>query len=286
MENIGAPVNTKSAKPTGRPPRWLDHLELPLVLFAAWLALISIPIHIGHIGLSWDGLNHHIYLGWVAEKNRFEQDYMAASLQAYQFPYLYWPAYKLAISGFDGRTAGVLLATMHLINVPPVWLMARTLMPEKTWFGLSLRFSAVALAFMSAVPLKILEATGNDLLAAAPFLWALAIGLAGTATTNPVRRRIGTLRALAVGLLGGVAIASKLSNGPLALLLPMVFLFYDSPPRDRISWAAICAASIVTGFALSYGYWGYQLWFHFGNPFFPFYDSYFEHLRAAAGWRR
>ena len=76
---------------------WLCRWGLPLILLAAWLVFISVPISLGGIGLSWDGLNHQMYLGWVADRPRFDKDYMAASMQSYQFPYLYWPLYKLAI---------------------------------------------------------------------------------------------------------------------------------------------------------------------------------------------
>jgi hypothetical protein len=40
---------------------------------------------------------------------------------------------------------------------------------------------------------------------------------------------------------------------------------------------------VVAGFSLAYGYWGWQLWSHFGNPIHPFYDNLFEPLRSALG---
>ena len=135
------------------------------VLLLGWLACISVPLTLGRIGLSWDALNHHIYLGWVADRARFDQDYMAASLQAYQFPYLYWPVYKLAMMGVSGVTAGIVLATLHIVIVPPVWMAARILMPQQTLFGLFLRVAAVVLAFMTALVMRAFETTGNDLLA-------------------------------------------------------------------------------------------------------------------------
>jgi hypothetical protein len=48
-----------------------------------------------------------------------------------------------------------------------------------------MRVAAVLLAFMSAVPLKMLESTGNDLLAAAPFLWAVALAFQAIAQPAP-----------------------------------------------------------------------------------------------------
>ena len=51
--------------------RW----ELPFVGVFAWIAFISIPLFLGEIGISWDALNHHIYLGWTAGRPRFDLDF-------------------------------------------------------------------------------------------------------------------------------------------------------------------------------------------------------------------
>ncbi len=265
---------------------WLGRWELILILSAMWLVFISIPLYLGRIGLGWDGLNHQIYLGWVADSPRFDKDYLAASVQSYQFPYLYWPVYKLAISGVSGVTAGVVLSSLHLITVPPVWMVAKALIPGRDLLAIALRAAAVALAFMSAVPLKTLEATGNDLRAAAPMLWAIAIAFKALAAEQSGRDFSSTRAAILSGLVGGVAVAAKLSNGPLVVMLPSLFLFVQGAPKERLKWAMLNGAAIAIGFTITYGYWGYQLWLQFGNPLFPFYDGYFEPVREMLGWQR
>ncbi len=285
MENVKEQIDMADhrTRPAGPGHRcW----ELTLVTLAMWLVFISIPLYLGRIGLSWDGLNHQIYLGWVADNSRFDKDYMAASLQSYQFPYLYWPVYKLAITGVSGVTAGVILSTLHLITVPPVWLVAKALIPGEDALSIALRAAAVALAFMSAVPLKTLEATGNDLLAAAPMLWAVAVAFKAMNRDNAKTTISVSKAAVLSGLLGGVAVACKLSNGPLVVLLPGLFLFCQGTTSERLKWTVINAAAVGLGFGVTYGFWGYQLWLQFGNPLFPFYDSYFEPLRTMVGWQR
>ena len=86
--------------------RW----EWFFIFLLATVVFVSIPLSLGEIGISWDALNHHIYLGWTAEHPRFDKDFVAAGYQAYQFPYLYWPVYKLAAGGWSGAAAGVVLA--------------------------------------------------------------------------------------------------------------------------------------------------------------------------------
>lgn len=286
MENVKVQMS-KSATLLGQTYfQRLARCELPIILVAMWLIFVSIPLYLGSIGLGWDAMNHQIYLGWVADKARFDKDYMAASLQAYQFPYLYWPVYKLAISGASGLTAGIVLSTLHLIAVPPVWMIAKVLLPGKTPFDIMLRVAAVALAFMSAVPLKTLEATGNDLLAAAPMMWAVAIAFKAMAPDTAGQAVQITRGALLSGLLGGLAVACKLSNGPLVILMPILFGFSHGKVLERLKWMLLNTLSIGIGFCFAYGYWGYQLWLQFGNPLYPFCDGYFEPVRTMLGWHR
>ena len=260
--------------------RW----ELPLVCLLAWAAFISIPISHGEIGLSWDALNHHIYLGWTAEKPRFDRDFVAAGYQSYQFPYLYWPVYRLAMTGWSGVSAGIVLATLHLVAVPPVWMLARTCMPGATFFDAAMRIVAVVLAFSTAVVLSQFDSSSNDLMAAAPLVWALALGM------EPLRKdRAAWLTPARViilsGLFAGVSVAFKLSNGPLAILMPIVWFFAVSTWQARLRNVMAGSAATIVGFTVTYGYWGSLLWTHFGNPIYPFYDHFFAPLRSLTGWQ-
>ncbi len=280
-------ITINASSPVRSAPLWLQRWELTIVLFVMWLVFISIPLYLGEIGLSWDAMNHQIYLGWVANGSRFDKDYMAASLQSYQFPYLYWPAYKLAISGASGMTAGLVLATLHLIAVPPVWMVAKAVIPGTGVQCAAFRGAAVILAFMSAVPLQMLTVTGNDLLAAAPMLWAIAIVFKAMTDEHAESKPSFFRVALISGLLGGLAVACKLSNGPLVILLPWLFLFFQGTSLlKRIQWMVINTIAVGLGFTITYGYWGYQLWLQFGNPLYPFYDGYFEPLRKMLEWQQ
>lgn len=263
-------------------PSTLWRWELAVVTIALWLALISIPLALGEIGINWDALNHHIYLGWSADKSRLDQDFLAASSQSYQFPYLYWPAYKLSASGFSGASAGVVLASLNALAAPPIWMIARTCIPGENWFEALMRVLAVLLGFMSSLVLSLLDTTSNDILASIPLLWALAIAL--HATTNVSPSKLSTRHGVILsGFLAGVAVACKLSNGPLAILFPFIWMLTGGPFKQRL-WTVVAGCSaILAGFILTYGPWGWQLWQHFGNPVYPFFDWVFEPLRSAIG---
>jgi hypothetical protein len=111
------------------------------------------------------------------------------------------------------------------------------------------------------------------------------VGLPGIAQPAPVNDSRITRTALIAGLLAGLAVTFKLSHGPLAVLLPLLFVFCEWPDgRARAKWVVLCALAVFVGFIITYGYWGYQLWLQFGNPIYPFYDGgYFDLLRNWTG---
>jgi hypothetical protein len=265
-------------------PAALLRWEGVLVCLVAWACFLAIPLSLGELGLSWDALNHQIYLGWTAEQNRFDLDFLGAGYQSFTSPYLYWPVYKMAASGWSGMAAGAVLASLHVIVVWPVWKLACACLPGGAVFDLAMRALAMALAFLSAVVLSAFGCSMNDLLAAAPLVWAVALAIdpATQAAALPpavVRRDV-----LLSGLCAGLAVALKLSNGPLALCLPGLWLLCGRDLRSRLGAALLGSAGTVAGFMLGYGAWGWQLWRHFGNPVFPFYDPWFAPLRALVGW--
>lgn len=236
--------------------------------------------------MSWDTQNHHIYLGWVAAQARFEQDYFAASTQSYQFPYLYWPVYQMAKWRLLGWQAGVVWALMHSLVAIPLWVMAKALIPVPGKEAAMYRVAAVVLGVFNILVLRAPETPANDVLAAIPYVWAVAIGLWGIRDED-ARRVVGGSLGLAacVGGLGGLSVALKLSNGMLVLILPLLCMAFNGRMLQRMGAVFICALSVALVFGVVYGWWGWQLWVHFGNPVFPFYDSVFEPLRTWFNWQ-
>lgn len=264
--------------------RFLKQRELWVVWALAALALACVPVSRGEAGLIWDALNHHIYLGWIAGHPRFDRDFLAAGWQSYQYPYLYWPAYELAVGGASGVTAGVVFALLQSLAVPPLWLVARRVCPGERAEDIALRLLAVALALAGGVTLSLVDTTSNDVLAGIPLVWAIALGLLADNEAAAPRRRWWFV-ALS-GLCAGMSVAFKLSNGPLALVLP---LLWAAPPSDvRPAAARVVTGGVATvvGFLVFYGPWGWTMWHQFGNPIYPFADGWFDPLRSALGWTR
>lgn len=256
------------------------------ISFLIVLALfVSIPLKNGGIGLSWDSLNHHIYLGWVASEARFDRDYFAAGSQSYQFPYLYWPIYQMTQWRWPGWLAGVVWASLHALVSFPLWHCARTFISEGGVDAAVYRVAAVVLGVGGILVLRAAETTGNDLLAAYPLIWACALSWRQAAMGHEASGKRAVLKAaVLIGLLGGLSAALKLSNAILAPLLLLLFFMWPQPWRARLSGAAVCMCSMTLGFLVAYGWWGWQLWKYFGNPLFPFGDFLFSSIRNALGW--
>lgn len=267
------------AESIGSPQRLIRRLELPLVVMFAWLCFIAIPLLQGQIGLSWDALNHHFYLGWVAHESRFDKDFWAAASQSYQFPYLYWPVYMLGKWGFSGSAAGVALASLQTLAVPPVWMLAKACMPGEEGFDAFMRVAGVALAFMTGMVLSLFDSTQNDLIAAIPLMWAMALTVRAIKTDSTEPSSLQNNMAWAVGISGaltGMAVAFKLSNGPLALLMPILWLATANGWLHRAKLVLLGCLTTVVAYLSLYGHWGWQLLVHYGNPIYPMYFSIFE----------
>lgn len=258
--------------------------ELWIVWALGALGLAAIPLVRGEASLIWDALNHHIYLGWIAEHPRFDRDLLAANWQSYQYPYLYWPGYKLALAGASGVTAGMVFALLQSLAVPPLWLVARSLCPGERAEDVALRWLGVALALVGGVTLSLVDSTSNDVLAGVPLVWAIALGLmANDATTAPARQW--RLVALS-GLCAGLSVAFKLSNGPLALALPLLWANLPGAAGTAIKRILLGGVATVLAFLLAYAPWGWVMWQQFGNPLYPSFDAQFEPLRAWLAWSR
>jgi hypothetical protein len=260
----------------------LRRSEIWISWLFAWIALAAVPVLRGESSIIWDTLNHHIYLGWIAFHPRFDRDFLAAGWQAFEYPYLYWPAYKLAASGASGVAAGVVFAFLQSLAVPPVWLISRSVCPGERAEDVALRFLGVALALAGGLTLSLVDTSSNDVLAGVPLLWAIALGLIANDELIPDARR-STLIAFS-GLCAGISVAFKLSNGPLALVLPLLWIWSPGPWRPTVLRALMGCMLTVTGCLAAYAPWGWTMWHQFGNPVYPFADGSFDAVRAWVHW--
>jgi len=247
----------KSDKPTSN----LVEVALFSGIFATIAALLAGQN--GYFGLSWDALNHHIYLGLIAQTPRWHLDSVAAGSQSYQYPFLYWPIYKLSTTGLDGGTVAVIWASFQAACIlPPVWLACFHLLPrdQGVWRSRLYRFLGCNFAMLNIPVLAALGTSANDLLAAVPLLWAIGLAMGRPQLLIAVG---------AAAALFGVAVAFKFSNALFAPLLACL-LVERIPLRPLVLRTFVALGASVTAFAIAYAPWGYQLALEAGHPFHPY----------------
>lgn len=256
----------RTRRPAGVGRRLMVEGMLVTVLLACVAAFLVYER--GYFSWSFDAINHHIYLGYIAEHPRWHLDVTAAGSQSYQYPYLYWPVYRMSLLSGDGATIAALWAGLQAaLLATPLWLLCVRLLPS----GGSVvrtgaeRLGAVLLGFSSVPALAALGTTANDAIAAVPVLWAVALWAVPTPNAG---------RCVAAAALLGVGIAFKLSN---VVYLPLLLAFaWTSPWRAHVWRLVVAGSSMLAGFVVLYSPWGWQLWRHTGNPFHPYLQSVFQ----------
>src|SRR5690606_6335062 len=135
--------------------------------------------------------------------------------------------------------------------IVPLWLISRALIPGMGFLASVFRLIASLYGVFSILVLRAAETTGTDVLAAMPFVWGIAIAIGGIKYQgeNKELRESGYRSAL-TGVLGGVSVALKLSNGVLVFVLPLLCLFYCFNMRTRIWLATVCSLCILLSFSI------------------------------------
>ncbi len=219
---------------------------------------------------NWDSLSYHFYAGFSGVENRLGADYFAASSQAYLTPYSHVPFYLMVKNGFAPQLVVAMLALFHLLNLLIVYEIAILINKRQdgtvAWPAV---WVAVFLAFCNPVFFLELGNTFNEISTSVPVLagWYLLI----REFNAPRRSRI----ALA-GLLIGLAVALKLTNLFFSVTALPLLLLAPASWKARAQSVLVFAAAGLLGFLLGGGWWAWQLWDMFGNPFFPLFNQFFH----------
>ena len=218
----------------------------------------------------WDTLAYHLYAGFSALHDRFNQDYFAAGTQSYFNPYVYVPFYLLAVSGLSAVALSCVLA---VVQAGIFWLtyeLAIVVSPveSRTTRG-ALAICAVALAFCNPILINQLGTSYVDIITG-EFVLAAWLLLAGAISAPGLGRIVGA------GLLLGAVSALKLTNSVHAVAACMVLCFVPAGYRDRARYAAAFAIAGVISFAVVMFPWSLHLERHFGSPVFPLFNGLFR----------
>lgn len=232
---------------------------LAMGFLLAWVALTGRD-------LSWDVVNHHLYLPYSLLSGRYRVDLFGAGPQSYQNPVGYLPFYFLAQPGVPSWAAGLLLTLLHGLCIWPLYRLTLRLWgpgPEARWW----RALGLVLALFTPAFLLVVGTSSIDPISSLLVLTALAIVM---------RDHPGALELALAGACLGIAVAIKPVNAPFTIGIAAVFALRCLIGQLRWRHLALLIVSASTVALLLAGPWAYWLWSTFGNPIFPLFNDRFQ----------
>lgn len=231
---------------------------LGLGLLLAWVAMVGRD-------LSWDVINHHLYLPYSLLTGRYRTDLFAAGPQAYQNPVGYLLFYGLAQPAVPSWIAGLVLTLLHGLCVWPLYRLCSLLWgtgPDGRWW----RVLGLALALATPAFLLVVGTSSIDPISALLVLTALAL-----VTREVPGARVSTL----AGICLGIAVAIKPVNAPFTLGVAALCTLRCAAGQLRWRDFGLLIVGAVVAALLLAGPWAYWLWVTFGNPIFPLFNDRF-----------
>jgi hypothetical protein len=219
---------------------------------------------------NWDQRNYHIGVPFLLAHGTFWDSIAPAGIQSYLNPYVMELQF-FAMRHLSAVSFAVTLAVFQSLAFMIAGLIsAEVAYPAGGSQATMLGLLGFALSLLAPMPLSEAGTTFIDLVTAVPVLGAYALLL-----TRGHRLSLLMSAALA-GVLLGATTALKLSNGVFALGAVGFTLAGPESLRQRIIWLLACGGAAILAFAAIGGPWCIQLWEHFRNPFFPFYNNIFH----------
>ena len=226
------------------------------------LGLIILYLWILYAGkdINFDLLNYHIYSFDNFYKGRYKQDFMAASIQSYLTPYLYFPFYLAFQWKINDYFFAFFLACVHYLNLVILWKISNIIFKDKNELYKKILF--VVFGALCPIFLITVGTSFSDPITSIFVLYSLYLLI-----QDDVSYRKIALAAIIIGF----SISCKLTNGLyFPSLLPIVFF------RKGITGCFKFMLMASIAFAITYFPIGYNLYVNYNNPFFPFFNELFQ----------
>lgn len=221
---------------------------------------------------NWDLRNYHLYNGWAALHGRLGVDLAPAQMQSYFSPVLDVVQYLL-MTGLPAPLAGFLLGLWHGLVFALVAAIAWRVLADDPRRAVRVPMLALAGLF-TATFMSELGNTMADNTTAVLVLAAVVAVMAAQARGRAGQPALACW--LLAGVLLGLAVAFKLTNGLYAVALGLAALVDGGRMRARIAGATWMTVAALACFTLVAGPWYFRVWQQFGNPFFPQFNAWFE----------
>jgi hypothetical protein len=234
------------------------------------------------VDANWDLLNYHLYNPFALLHGRLDVDIAPAGLQSYFNPLIDVPYYLVSRHVY-APLVGFAMGALHglaFVLVAEVARSALPRLPDADRHRVPLAIAAAG-CLTPAFVCQLGNTMGDNTTALA-VLAALLLVLKNWSSLSGSPRRAGAI-ACGAGLLAGIAMGLKLTNGVYAVALCVAFAAVPGNWPRRIALATGFGAGVIAGLALTGGYWLVEMAKRFGNPLFPQFTNLFPNPLAAAG---
>lgn len=230
---------------------------------------------------NWDLRNYHYYNAYAFLHGRLGFDIAPAQTPTYYNPLLHVPFYYL-VNALPPRGVGFVLGAVQGLNLPLIFVIARRVIRIATpQYGVLIALCAAILGMLGAANIAEIGTTFGDNVVSLPLLAALWLVIARHHSLGGVwSSAAGT--AIAAGVLSGLAVGLKQPAAVYAIGLGCGFFGLALSWRRRSALFLAFGVGGILGLAATGGYWLCEMWSHFGNPLFPYFNSVFQSPMAGA----
>lgn len=247
------------------PARWLNKLEISLVVVASAAACMTYTAYLG-LDVNWDLRNYHFYSVYALLHGRHDVDIAPGQMQTWFNPVGQIFNYLL-IRKLNPFSASMIMAAVAGMNVACVYFLTRTSASSVMKPALAVLISTLAAtgAFVSPMFLSEVGTSFNDTNTGLLILVALLLIL---------RSGFEPAAIAAAGFAIGLAVGIKLTAAIFAVGIAAAFL--SLPEGRSAKTLAILVGAAVLAYIPSGGLWNLYLWGKFGNPTFPLLNNIFH----------
>lgn len=256
--------------------------------FFPWLAG---PLFFGLLALllgqdaNWDLRNYHLYNPFAFLHHRLDFDIVPAQVANFYNPLMHIPFYW-AVMALPPMVTGFLIGAVQGLNFPILVGIGRSIMGDEREHPSWHYYLAAFIGLLGAGTLAELGATFGDNLISLPLLGGMWLLMANFHHLRQDKTARILLIVAGAGILTGMAAGLKQPSATFAVGWCAAFLLLPVALSRRIMLAFCFGIGVLTGIAITGGFWMHELWVHYGNPFFPYFNDLFRSpMGAAAPYR-
>lgn len=247
-----------------------------LLMIAAPLLFAAIAVALGRDN-GWDLQNYHWYNPYAWLHHRLGFDVAVAHHATYYNPLADLPFYWIA-SHAPAWLVGAYLGALFGIAVALIGAIAyQTIICTNPLWRIAIATLLAVAGAIGGGAFPAVGGTSNDVPAAIGILAALWLLLRGLAQ---LRRAEFTAQALGIALLAGIfagmSVGLKLTTATYAMGLAVATAAIPTTWKKRSSNVFLLGIGMLLGIALCGGFWFWSMWQYGQNPFFPYFNQWFQ----------